>query len=554
MKRNKNYFIIRIIVILLGGAMPLASCEKNGNAEDVPVTGDGTCRLLPPTVTIEPFGTGSSATRAGEEAEPEEQRFNTGVELGNILTIENMPEADSPATRAFASGTYYRMVVYKEADWTSGAMTIAAQRLCKTGFTDYYDTSGTIISDPVMLGMGSYKVVCYSFNKTDVTIPELGAASVTVNNGDDFLSAVTDLTITGGNLGTNVTLPATALVHRCCKITGTLTAEYFDDNTISAASLSVTAALPANGTWNIKTTTMSVSSGSSSQTLSISLSKVNNSKYSGSTIVLPLGSQVLKATYSIKPVSASAPVSASNKSLSSSNTTFTPGSNHTFTIKALGAYVLTLPGPATIGGVKWAATNLGHNKTLESAPWISGLWDGSSVPLESGALSNDSRNDYWRWNVLDVDLSGDYPDLPPSSGTTWESSKDPCRQGLGVTWRVPTKENLESLVGTKLSNKKVIINNEGPKQTNGNGWLAANGTRASGVVFANTPSNVLFLPATGRRYSSNYQALGTFGAYWSSTLNESRTNTAYFLDFYSFSCSVIDRNRTSGFSLRCVQD
>lgn len=554
MKRNKNYFIIRIIVILLGGAMPLASCEKNGNAEDVPITGDGTCRLLPPTVTIEPFGTGSSATRAGEEAEPEEQRFNTGVELGNILTIENMPEADSPATRAFASGTYYRMVVYKEADWTSGAMTIAAQRLCKTGFTDYYDTSGTIISDPVMLGTGNYKVFCYSFNKTDVTIPELGAASVTVNNGDDFLSAVTDLTIVGSNLGTNVTLPATALVHRCCKITGTLTAEYFNDNTISAASLSVTAALPANETWNIKTTTMSVSSGSSSQTLSISLSKVNDSKYSGSTIVLPLASQVLKAAYSFKPASASAAVSASNKSLSSSNTTFTPGSNHTFTIKAVGAYVLTLPGPATIGGVKWAATNLGHNKTLESAPWISGLWDGSSVPSVKGTLGNDSRNDYWRWNVLDVDLSSDYPDLPPSSGTTWESSKDPCRQGLGVTWRVPTKENLKSLINAKLSNKKVIINNEEPKQTNDNGWLAANGTRASGVVFANTPGNVLFLPVAGYRYGSGFDYVGAYGNYWSSTLYDSGNTYAYYFGFSTTSCYVSGNYRYDGRSLRCVQD
>ena len=113
---------------------------------------------------------------------------------------------------------------------------------------------------------------------------------------------------------------------------------------------------------------------------------------------------------------------------------------------------------------------------------------------------------------------------------------------------------MQSLVNAKLSNKWVKINSEEPKKTNGYGWIDANGTRAPGTVFANTPSNVVFLPATGYRYGSSYSFVGTFGYYWSTTLVESNTNYAYYLGFYSSYCRVIYYNRYFGRSLRCVQD
>ena len=70
----------------------------------------------------------------------------------------------------------------------------------------------------------------------------------------------------------------------------------------------------------------------------------------------------------------------------------------------------------------------------------------------------------------------------------------------------------------------------------------------------NTEGCSAFLPATGNRNGSSYNNVGTNGNYWSSTLNESNTNNAYYLNFNSNNCNVNNNNRNNGHSLRCVQD
>lgn len=558
------FFTKTITVFLLGSMMLLASCEKGENNEHDATSGaKGTCTLLPPTVTIEPFGAGTATSRSGK-VPPEEQICSITDKMVNTLTVENISEEDTPTdtlkTRALTDGVYYRLVIYKQSEWGVG-MAIAEQRLCKIGDTHYYNVDGTTSDIPINVSAGDYKVFCYSFNNTTpIALLPTNSTNLEVSNGKDFMSAVVSLTIGAGQIGGTINIPAISLTHHCCKLTGTLTAEDFVDNKILAGSptpeLKVAGSFYSSGTWTIASgTSLSGTGTPTNTTVNIDLAaNADNSKYSGSTYIVPVNDQILSATYKFKPTTAPKEA-ADTKALSTENKPYQGGTHVSFTIKAVGVYELTLPGPATIGGVKWAAKNLnGQTKSLESQPWISGLWDGSSVPTASGTLSNDSKNDYWRWNVLNVDLDNSYPDLPPSNGTTWESSKDPCRQGLGGTWRVPTKDNMQSLVDAKLSNKWVKINNEEPKKTNSYGWLDANGTRASGTVFANTPSNVVFLPATGDRLGSSCRSVGTFGYYWSSTLYGSNAYDAYCLNFNSYYCSVNSDARRYGHSLRCVQD
>lgn len=560
---NLNAFFTKTItILLLGSMMLLASCEKSETDEHSETSGaKGTCTLLPPTVTIEPFGAGTATSRSGKVS-PEEQICSITDKMVNTLTVENISEEDTPEdtlkTRALTDGVYYRLVVYKQSEWGAG-MAIAEQRLCKIGDTHYYNVDGTINDAPIKVSVGDYKVFCYSFNNTTpIALLPANSANVAVSNGQDFMSAVADVTLGAGQIDSNVSIPTISLTHRCCKLTGTLTAQDFVNNQILAGSptpsLSVVGSLYSSGTWTIASESLSGTGSPTNTTVSMDLAaNVDNTKYSGSAFILPVSDQILSATYTFKPTSAPNEASAT-KALSTVAKSYQGGTHVSFTIKAVGVYELTLPGPANIGGVKWAAKNLnGQTKSLESQPWIGGLWDGVSVPSVSGTVSNDSKNDYWRWNVLNVDLDRFYSDLPPSNGTTWESSKDPCRQGLGGTWRVPTKENMQSLAGATLSNKWVKINNEEPKKTDGNGWIGANGTRASGAVFANTHSNVVFLPAAGNRFGSSYASVGTYGYYWSSTLNESNTDDAYFLRVNSNGCNVTSYRRYSGYSLRCVQ-
>ena len=282
----------------------------------------------------------------------------------------------------------------------------------------------------------------------------------------------------------------------------------------------------------------------------------DNTKYSGSTYILPVNDQILSATYNFKPTSAPK-AAADTKALSTVTQSFQGGTHVSFTIKAVGVYELTWPDYATIGGVKWAGTNLGHNNSLESYPWVSGLWDGTSIPTPESTLSNDSKNDYWRWNVLNVDLDSSLADLPPNSGTTWELEKDPCRQGLGGTWRVPTKDNLQSLTDAALKNKWVRINNEEPQRTNKSGWIDVSELRVSGTVHAEKPNNVIFLPAAGRRIGSKYNPTEEReGYYWSSTLDNpaGSQSSAYYLITWSKNLAVFSFQRYRGASLRCVRD
>ena len=419
--------LLRSIVAFLPGALILAmtlltGCDKSDRTVgivDLPDT-NTQYTLLPPAISIEPFGGGSPATRAALAMKEERQAFNIGEELGNIITLGNSEAEDTPQTRAFANGTYYRIVVYKLSEWNVASPKIHAQRLCKTGQTAYVTDKGDS-TEPICLDPDDYRVFVYSFNKTTADkLDKLadGAVNVPISDGDDFLSSdIITKNISTSQLGTNVALGTITLKHRCCRLTGTLTAEAFTSTGIGTSptpSLSVTSTFNTAGNWSIKSTTFS-GSATSSAAKTIPLSKSGNT-YTGTVMLLPLSGKSLTASYTFKPNGATKNVTASNKSISGS-ATFSGGGSYSFTIKAIGAYVLTATNPVQIGSYKWAYANLnGSNRKMETYPWVSGKQNGSD-------------NDYWRWNVLTVDTSSGYP----ASAFDWSTSTDPCRSGLGTS-------------------------------------------------------------------------------------------------------------------------
>lgn len=560
---NLNVFFTKTITIfLLGSMMLLASCEKSETDEHSETSGaKGTCTLLPPIVTIEPFGAGTATSRSGK-VPPEEQVCSITDKMVNTLTVENIYEEDTPEdtlkTRALTDGVYYRLVVYKQSEWGAG-MAIAEQRLCKIGDNHYYNVDGTTSDVPINVSAGDYKVFCYSFNNTTpIALLPANSTHLEVSNGKDFMSAVVDVTIGADKIGSNVSIPTISLAHRCCKLTGTLTAEDFVNNKIlddlPKPELKVVGTLYSSGAWTIASELLNGKGSQTNTTVNLDLTaNADNTKYSGTTFILPVSDQILSVTYNFKPTSAPK-AAADTKAISTVARPYPGGAHVSFTIKAVGVYELTLPGPATIGGVKWAAKNLdGQTKSLESQPWISGVWDGNTVPPETGIISNDSQNDYWRWNVLDVDLDSSEPERPQDSGDTWEISKDPCRKGLGGLWRLPTVANLKSLIDSKLINKWVKINDEAPMKTNKTGWIESNGNRAPGAIFANTPANVIFLPATGFRSGKQHKLSHVTGRYLSTTL---AANPAYVqtLAFTSSDCWQSLHLIVDGHALRCVHD
>lgn len=551
-----NNPILRITAFCLLGTLGiLTSCERNDNpTEGMDIPNRNTQFMLqPPTISVEPFGGSTPAKRAAVTMKEERQAFNVGEELGNIITLGNSETEDTPQTRAFANGTYYRIVVYKLSEWNAGTLKVHEQRLCKTGSTSYCADVGDV-TDPILLDYGDYRIFCYSFNKTtaDKLSPLAdGSTDVLLTEGDDFLSSeIISLHIAGSQLGTDVALGSLTLKHRCCRLIGTLTAVAFSSTGISSSptpSLSVTSTFFTTGNWSIKNTSFS-GSATSGAAKAIPLS-VNGNNYIGTLMLLPLSGKSLTTSYTFKPNGAPKNVTASDKTISSS-ATFSSGGSYSFTIQAVCAYVPTETNPVQIGSYKWAYANLdGTTKKLESKPWISGPLTGSGIPPASGSTTaSDTNNDWWRWAVLDIDISGS---SVPAPGNPWNTSIDPCRAGLGSSWKIPPRTYFTDLLKYKAETKNVYINGE-IMTTNTYGWVKGNNT--VGCVFLDlSHSTCIFLPAAGIRSKNSYNSVGVTGNYWTATIyaNQPSYGYAYLFDVSKSAISYSERRQ--GHSLRCAQ-
>ena len=177
---------------------------------------------------------------------------------------------------------------------------------------------------------------------------------------------------------------------------------------------------------------------------------------------------------------------------------------------------LTYDEGVIINGTKWATRNV-------AAPGTFAV--NSEFP---GMLYQWNRNMGWRINSNDDNIwDGSLP-----SGTTWEQSNDPSPEG----WRVPTLDELESLLDTdKVSNE----------------WAVQNGI--GGRKFTDkTTGNSLFLPAVGyRNWQGTPEGVGVNGGYWTNTQYDEWN--AYRLAFGSDYADSGYTTRRFAFSVRCIE-
>lgn len=113
------------------------------------------------------------------------------------------------------------------------------------------------------------------------------------------------------------------------------------------------------------------------------------------------------------------------------------------------------------------------------------------------------------------------------------SEDDAATANWGNDWRMPTKEEWE-----ELKNNSTII------------WTTRNGV--NGWRFTAMNGNMLFLPAAGYRDDSNLEIVGSFGVYWSSSLHDAYTGSAWYFKLHSVSCIIEYHVRCSGLPVRPV--
>ena len=178
--------------------------------------------------------------------------------------------------------------------------------------------------------------------------------------------------------------------------------------------------------------------------------------------------------------------------------------------------------PAKIGvkinGVVWAPYNVDAFGTFAAKPESTGMfyqWNKPTAWAATGSVTG--------W------------DNSPITGTTWAKANDPSPKG----WRVPTKEELESLVYSpdKVTSEFTTVNNIfGRRFTD----------KATG--------NSIFLPAAGARTSDgSLHREREFACYWSSTdhadvgcayalLMDVTVQNFYFIDYQYYNCGLSVRS------------
>ena len=179
--------------------------------------------------------------------------------------------------------------------------------------------------------------------------------------------------------------------------------------------------------------------------------------------------------------------------------------------------------------VKWATCNVGASKPEEYGDYFA--W-GEVEPKEYYAWSsykwcNGSENSQTKYCTDSYFGTVD-------NKTQLELSDDAARANWGGSWRMPTKAEQD-----ELREKCTWI------------WTTQNGV-AGYRVTSKSNGNSIFLPAAGYRYGRSLYSAGSYGYYWSSSLDTDRLDYAYELYIYSDDVSRNYYRRYSGCSVRPV--
>ena len=208
------------------------------------------------------------------------------------------------------------------------------------------------------------------------------------------------------------------------------------------------------------------------------------------------------------------------------------GGGNVVTVKRFGVeYIIGYDEPGDYGqpvdmglpsGLRWAQVNL-------------------------GAASPEGFGDYYAWG--ETEIKSDYSWATYKWGsdpiskyctvdglTVLESEDDAAHVRLGGSWRMPTEAEFTELI----DNCECV-------------WTTQNGVRGRKFTSRKNGKSI-FLPAAGYRYSGGRDGAGSYGHYWSSSLDTDYPLSAYSMGFSSGGVYPDDNGRYNGRSVRPVND
>ena len=200
--------------------------------------------------------------------------------------------------------------------------------------------------------------------------------------------------------------------------------------------------------------------------------------------------------------------------------------------------------------VKWATCNVGASKpedygdyyawgeteTKSDYSWSTYKWMASGQAdwkYINKYQSKDGRTTAC-WYDSDGNFIGD-------GKTVLETADDVAAQKWGSKWRMPTDSEWAELRNTGNCTWTWTT------QNGVNGYLVT--SKKEGYT-----DKSIFLPAAGNCYDAKLSNVGSYGYYWSSTLNWAYSYNAYYIFFNSSNVTRINYDRFYGRSVRPVQE
>ena len=187
-------------------------------------------------------------------------------------------------------------------------------------------------------------------------------------------------------------------------------------------------------------------------------------------------------------------------------------------------------------GLKWAKCNVGAEKETDYGYYF--MW-GSTTP-------NTKTECTWKYAPFNNGSDLYAEEYFATHKSEWLDDNDNLKPEYDAAYKVtngiarmPTHEDFQELLDNTI-----------------NEWIEDfNGSRVNGRKFTGSNGNYIFIPASGGRSVSSFRSQGYDGYIWSSSLNASNPNYAWYLGFFSDYCGMGHYGRRCvGFVVRGVMD
>ena len=193
--------------------------------------------------------------------------------------------------------------------------------------------------------------------------------------------------------------------------------------------------------------------------------------------------------------------------------------------------------------VKWATKNLGASKPSDYGNYYT--WGETEPKAEytwaTYKWMQTGQSDWkhiTKYTIADGKTEGIWYDAGGNfvgdNKTTLEAADDAATRKLGSPWRMPTMIELQELIDHCT-------------------WTWTTQDGKNGYEVKGTNGNSIFLPAAGYREGSELNGAGSWGRYWSSSLDAARSYCARNLGFDSGARGWYHNPRFYGFSVRPVR-